>query len=84
MLNQNPNNNPVSLDLRPLYRVRMPILLETGPQSNEYRHVLLTKEQAVQVNQLIMHLLKQSNNGTHFTVDKSWSIKLPEEIKEYL
>lgn len=83
-MQQKKNNKSISIDLRPLYRVRMPILLETGPQTNEYRHVLLNQEQAAQVNMLIMHLVKQSNKGVHFTVDQKWSVKLPEEVKEYI
>ena len=83
-------NEPIPLDIRELYKGRVIIFLEDGPQSNKYYQLLLTPDQLKPITDVlyIMHggkLTTPENEGmVNIVVDLAHPVKLREEIESTL
>jgi hypothetical protein len=79
---------PVSWDIRELYSVRMIMLMEKEPLSNEYRQIVLTKVQRDILNAFLITMFPAARGGNvlpnavEFPMSTKHIMKLPEDITE--
>lgn len=74
-------NEPINIE--DLYNIRMIVLIECEPQSNQYHQVRLTKEQFIHVSDAIAECFEGTEDSVTFRIDDVTHIRLPDNIQDY-
>jgi hypothetical protein len=71
------------IDARALYHVRMIVLVEVGPQANEYRQVVMDRAHFARVSQAVVQPFPRVGGAVDVPTDLTGPlVKLP-EMKEH-
>lgn len=79
------NNQLIPSDISSLYVSRMIVLIESGPQTNKYRQVQLTKDQFITLSDIIYRSLggdPERNTMVQMPIGDV-VIKLPDTLQDF-